>query len=100
MVNVKVAVTEPVLPSVTNASLTETDGGTNGQDWLLIRTEALVPSSLAVATSSQPSPFQSPAVSAEGRGPAAKVSAVEKAPLPRPRRMLTLLAALSVVAIS
>ena len=63
-----VALTVPLLPSVTVASLTETPGGTTDQSWSLNKTETLLAFALAVATSSQPSPLKSPVTNATGRG--------------------------------
>ena len=86
----KVALTVPVLPSVTVTSLTETGGGTSGQDWSLSRTETVVAGIVGRGD-------VGPAVAVEvaGRQPriraraAAKVSTVEKVPSPWPRRTLT-----------
>ena len=70
----KVALTVPVLPSVTVTSLMETDGGTDGQDWSLISTETLFAAGIGRGG-------VEPAVAVEvagrhrrGHGPAAKFS--------------------------
>ena len=66
-VTVKTAAIVPLFPSVTLTSSIDSlaggggGGGTGGQDWSLIKTEALFPLALAVAASSQPSPSKSPA---------------------------------------
>src|SRR4051812_4554846 len=87
---VKVAFTEPVLPSVTDTSLMLTAGAVRaGQAWSLTRTAASPPEELAVAASGHPSPLKSPAASPFGYEPTAALTAEVKVPLPLPRITLT-----------
>ena len=86
----KVALTVPVLPSVTVTLLILIDGGSSGdQSPSLSSTETAFEPRSAAATSGRPSPLKSPTVTAKGHEPAAWSIGEENVPSPKPRSTLT-----------
>src|SRR5262245_60071127 len=86
----KLAVTEPELPSVTVASVIDKEGASSGGHVLsLTNTDALFPEPLFAVASSHPSPLKSPIATPDRYALDSDGTGGENVPSPRPRSTLT-----------